>query len=1366
MTSRPVRKYNPGFLTDVELLDTFCVRQVEFESLLDTLRGCTGPANQPQILIGPRGSGKTTLLLRVAAELRRDSSLSARFFPVVFAEESYEVSTAGEFWLECLFQLADQAPEKPDGPDLRRTAEALRGDLDDRSLADRCLGALRSFAERENKRLVLFVENLNTLFRDMADSEAGWRLRKVLQTEPGIVLVASATHRFDEMDDPDHAFYDTFRVCVLRRLDTAECATLWEGVSGRKVEHRTIRSLEILTGGSPRLIAIVARFGAAQSFRNLMDELLDLVDDHTEYFRSHLEALPPQERRVYLALADLWHPATTREIAERCRLGTSKCSAQLKRLKERDVVQVEGGTARRKEYYLTERLYNIYYLLRRRRSPTPLVDALIRFMEFFYSPPELAALGAQMARDAAQLPAEIRTLYRSAFAKLAAVPTLTTYRRDLRKVAPDDFAMSMEQYLSSGGDGVIPHEGATKPSPPPSVPSVGPEEDAKLQDLASGLLEASRSGTDEAFNEATASYDAALARLALSEVPARLEPIAAALVNRSTELFGRKQVEAARLVCEDVVSRFGAIEDMRLVAPVLKAMVNKGAILADLDRPDEALEAWDDVVARSSDFEEPSLHETVAISLVNKGMVLARLNRSADVLKACDQVVTRFGHSREPELAKQVAMALVNSGAALSELDRSEDAIAAWDDVVRRYGERKEHPVRECVVKALENKAIALVSLERHENAVAVWDELIHHGDHSEEPMIEPVAKALGSKGVALVALGRAEDALSCWNDLATRFDRKNLPDLAHTVAKSLSNQGTALLALGRPENALAAWSAVVERFGSSDDPEVLKVVATSLGNTAQVFGQTGRPEDALSSSDELLQRFGEHEGAEFTHEVARAFLCKVDACFSLNRPDTALAACDTALDRFRTSDQREGHERVSAFLVNRGMALVALDRPLDAIGSWDDVIRCYGQSDEPDLAESVAIALANKGLALRRIGRLDDAVLAWDEVSRRFLESKSQGLHCHAARALVNKGIVLLDLGEPEKAVEAWTHVVRRFRDSDVPDLRQQCVVALMNTGTTFFRQGKLEAAVTAWDQVVHSGRTDDDLGLLKIQASALASKAVAFVRQENGVDDAMASWDEIVRRFGESGGSVLPEFVAQALVEKAALLINQNRGNEALGPCDEVVRRFGNNEESALRNRIGQALVLKGEALQRMDRSNDALAVYGEAVRHCEPDPTAELVYWKDLALLGVVDIQLKAGQYAAAVETAGLVLGDGHTKPPEVRWRAHLLRAQAVLTQPNSAAAVRDIEELLKILEEWDSPPRETIQSLLILACSVGSEQMIHLIEASPAKDFLLPFSTALRWELGRQPRVPREVEEVAKDLQSELAKLRGDRSIPPD
>ena len=263
-------------------------------------------------------AARHTCFCELPPRWRRDPALPG-IFPIVFAEESYEVTTCGEFWLECLGRLADQAPSD-ERDSIRLTYDDLRNVSDDRALADRCLGSLLDFADRHDTRFLLVVENLNMLFSDMSDPDVGWQLRKTLQTEPRIILLGSATSRFEEIDSPEHALYDLFRVLTLRPLDTTECETLWETVSGKPSVGDTVRPLEILTGGSPRLIAIIARFGADRSFGNLMDNLLDLVDEHTEYFKSHLETLPAQERRVYLALARLWKPAIAREVADQARV--------------------------------------------------------------------------------------------------------------------------------------------------------------------------------------------------------------------------------------------------------------------------------------------------------------------------------------------------------------------------------------------------------------------------------------------------------------------------------------------------------------------------------------------------------------------------------------------------------------------------------------------------------------------------------------------------------------------------------------------------------------------------------------------------------------------------------------------------------------------------------------------------------------------------------------------------------------------------------------------------------------------------------------------------------------------------------------
>ena len=400
-----VKKYNPGFLTDQELASAFCIRLHEFDSLLESLHLCTGSSNVHTLVIGPRGSGKTHLLLRVLAHVRQDAAW-AGIFPIVFAEENYEVATCGEFWLECLNRLSDQAPAR-DRNALRLSYNEIQATPDDLTLQDRCLGALLDFADRRGQRLLLIVERLHALFGNMADPHAGWHLRHTLQTEPRIIWLGSAARRFAEIDSSQHALYDFFRVVTLHPLDTRACTRLWRTVSGREDAPRMIRSLEILTGGNPRWLTIMARCSAGRPFRELMGSVLDLVDEHTEYFKSHLEALSPQERRGYLALARIWKPATAREIAAQTRLSTNHCSALLKRLVQFGAVAIEEGNAYRQRYHLTERLYSLYYLLRRGGAAAEPVRALIDFMVGLYAPSKLSDTLASLSRDADVLSARI-----------------------------------------------------------------------------------------------------------------------------------------------------------------------------------------------------------------------------------------------------------------------------------------------------------------------------------------------------------------------------------------------------------------------------------------------------------------------------------------------------------------------------------------------------------------------------------------------------------------------------------------------------------------------------------------------------------------------------------------------------------------------------------------------------------------------------------------------------------------------------------------------------------------------------------------------------------------------------------------------
>ena len=289
----PLRKWNPGLLQSNDAVrEQFVVRQHELAVVLEVLRGnIKAPSCQHVLVVAPRGRGKTMLLARVAAELHADTGLSEHLLPVRFVEESQEIFTLADFWLETLFHLArESAGYDPEvAREVRETHADLSGRWGEETLGDQALAAVLWAADRLGRQLVLMVENVQALC-DTVDDGFGWKLREVLQSEPRIMLLATATSRFQELDDAREPFFELFRPVELEPLSTEECRELWHVVSGDAVSAREMRPREILTGGNPRLLVTVAGCGPPRSLLRLMDELVTLIDEHTESVRSHMEA--------------------------------------------------------------------------------------------------------------------------------------------------------------------------------------------------------------------------------------------------------------------------------------------------------------------------------------------------------------------------------------------------------------------------------------------------------------------------------------------------------------------------------------------------------------------------------------------------------------------------------------------------------------------------------------------------------------------------------------------------------------------------------------------------------------------------------------------------------------------------------------------------------------------------------------------------------------------------------------------------------------------------------------------------------------------------------------------------------------------
>ena len=829
---RRIRKFNPGtFQSDEELSRQFVVRKHELDVVLEVLRGNVGaPSCQHVLLVAPRGRGKTMLLARVAAELRTSRELSERLLPVRFMEESQEIFNIGDFWLETLFHLAREIGKND--PEIARELGDTHADLAaqwrGKELEECARAAALDATDRLGKQIVLMVENLQTLCGDV-DDDFGWKLRKTLQSEPRIVLLATATSRFEGLDDAREPFFELFRIIRLDPLDTEECRCLWQAVSDDTASGREIRPLEILTGGNPRLLVMAAGFAQHRSMSQLMENLVELIDDHTEYFRSHLEGFAKTERRVYLSVIDLWQPSSTGEIAARARMDVRAVSTLLGRLVNRGAVVVEGS-GKKCLYAAAERLYSIYYKLRRERDEAVVVQNLILFLVAFYTEDEMTGMFVQLNSEAMQS----STIREGIDRAVAINPKIGGFLPN--KVLPYMGKKSKQSTL---------HADVVESSEDSDTP--------ELQKLAAIALSTKgmMQGRLGKIETEIALYDEIVGRFGDSNVPELQELVAEALLNKGVTRGQLGEAEAEIAVYDEIVERFGDSDMPELQEPVAKALVNKGVARGHLGEADAAIALYDEIVGRFGDSDAPELQEPVAKALFNKGVTQGQLGNADTAIALYDEIVERFGDSDMPELQEPVAKALVYKGMTWGQLGEAEAEMAVYDEIVERFGDNDTPALQEPVANALFNKGRVQIDLHYMEEAWKTSEELEQrYSALVDDNGVTFTWRARWIKMKVLIAQGRHPESMETFRSVYATFVPGN-----RAMMRQMLDHMMDLIAVGAPEGELID---ILSSDGKKSDALEPFIVALR-----QRIGETVRaPIEVLEVAQDIRQRIEEVERA------------------------------------------------------------------------------------------------------------------------------------------------------------------------------------------------------------------------------------------------------------------------------------------------------------------------------------------------------------------------------------------------------------------------------------------------------------------------------------------------------------------------
>ena len=374
MNTVPISRFTPSTMPEEMLERLFVVRQPILEQLMNRVKalGHT-PSPHHTLLVGPRGAGKTHLISLVyhrsknLADTSKDKPLRIAWLP----EDPWTLVSYGRLLAAILERVA---------PDL----SARKNDESE-------LDASIRHTSREDGPILVLAENLDQILDALGDS-GQQKLRNLLQTESGILIIASTTRLDRSLSShaaPFFGFFDTIRLHPFSPDEAREMlATLAREANNSELAKRLsdndslarIHTIAHLAGGQPRLWALLGSALTVEDLRDLTTLLLNRFDDLTPYYQEQLARLSPMQRLIVAELASADRPLPVKDLAERIGYDQRSTAKAVSDLTERGWLKPTSTifTAfldRRRTYYdLAEPLARLAFQIKDSRGePLPLI---------------------------------------------------------------------------------------------------------------------------------------------------------------------------------------------------------------------------------------------------------------------------------------------------------------------------------------------------------------------------------------------------------------------------------------------------------------------------------------------------------------------------------------------------------------------------------------------------------------------------------------------------------------------------------------------------------------------------------------------------------------------------------------------------------------------------------------------------------------------------------------------------------------------------------------------------------------------------------------------------------------------------------
>ena len=289
------------------------------------------------LLHGPQGCGKSHILTLLWHSLH-SSTQTAEKLQIAWLHEQQSITSFPQLLLSVYQSLALRYPHDYSQDWLNQLLEQSPSDVAE-------ILTRRLAARFTNRRLVLFIENLDRLFTGLG-SHGQKQLRALLQEQPFACLICTTRQLFHSVTDRNQPFFGFFQPIEIPPLSLADTRQLISAVA--RTCHKpalaeiilspdflcAISTLHQLTSGNPRACITFATLLTNATAEHVSTAICGTIDDLTPACLLPLSELSPLQRQIMQLLSEHHSAINPKEIARRLLTEQGSVGKQIRLLAE------------------------------------------------------------------------------------------------------------------------------------------------------------------------------------------------------------------------------------------------------------------------------------------------------------------------------------------------------------------------------------------------------------------------------------------------------------------------------------------------------------------------------------------------------------------------------------------------------------------------------------------------------------------------------------------------------------------------------------------------------------------------------------------------------------------------------------------------------------------------------------------------------------------------------------------------------------------------------------------------------------------------------------------------------------------------